>query len=154
MKLDKNGRNAITILLSIIAFLLFLPLSNFLLKRQEIKVEGGIPEFRPVSTIMQNKCADCHTPSATIYPIYAQLPFAQGLIKSDIEAAQQNIVFSQENLSGVKPFSRVELARIQNVVENNQMPILPYKVMHWDAALTDADRAAFLAFVQAQAQKK
>lgn len=127
---------------------LALPVSNFFLTRQSVEVTGGVAEFKPVSKIMQNKCADCHTPGMTSEPIYGKLPGASALIQFDIDMAQKQITFSKEHLSGEKQFSKLELVRIQTVVDNNEMPILPYKFLHWDAGLTDNDRRAFLAWIQ------
>ncbi len=127
-----------------------MPVSNYFLKRQTIETTGGIPEFKPVSKIMQNKCVDCHTPGMTSEPLYGKLPGASQLIEADMNAAQQEIVFSKEHLSGEKPFSRLELVRIQTVVDNNDMPILPYKLLHWDAGLTTADKEAFVTWIRAQ----
>lgn len=139
------------ILLAGFVAILILPVSNFFLKREMIEITGGIPEFKKVSTIMQNKCVDCHTPEMMSPPVYINLPLAGKLITEDIKHAQREIIFSKEHLSGHKPFAKVELAKIQTVVENNEMPILPYRLLHWDAALTNEDKEAFLAWIQAQA---
>lgn len=154
MALTKHKISIIALLtIGVLAFA-SLPLSNFFLKRKAIEVTGGVPEFKPVSKLMQNKCVDCHTPGMISEPIYAKLPGASQLIKSDMEEAQQQIIFSKDHLSGEKPFSKLEMARIQTVVENNEMPILPYKIMHWDAGLSSTDKAQVLAWIQAQAQTK
>lgn len=131
---------------------LAMPISNFFLKRQSIEVTGGVPEFKPVSKMMQNKCVDCHTPGMYARPIYENFPYANKLIKDDIEAAQKKIVFTRENLSGERPFTKLEAARIFAVVDNNDMPIPPYKIMHWDAILTENDRAAVEKWLTAQFQ--
>ncbi len=130
-----------------------MPFSNYYLKRNTIDVTGGVEEFKPVSKIMQNKCVDCHTPGMISEPIYAKLPGASQLIQADMDAAQQQIIFSKEHLSGEKEFSKLDLARIQNVVENNAMPILPYKLMHWDAGLSAPEKAQVNAWIQAQSKK-
>lgn len=131
---------------------LSMPISNFFLKREQIEVQSGVPEFKAVSLIMQNKCVDCHTPGMVSDPLYVNLPLASQLIRDDMAAAQQEIIFSKDHLNGAKPFSNQDLARIQNVVDNDAMPILPYRLMHWDAALTADDKAAFVAWVRAQSQ--
>ncbi|MDZ4833614.1 MAG: heme-binding domain-containing protein [Candidatus Melainabacteria bacterium] len=146
------SKGKITIVFLIIFGLLVLamPVSNFFLQRQTIEVTSGIPEFKPVSKIMQNKCVDCHTPGMVSEPFYGKLPGASQLIQADIDGAQQQIIFSKEHLKGEKQFSKLELVRIQTVVQNNEMPILPYKMLHWDAGLTNEDREAFLVWIQAQ----
>jgi cytochrome c peroxidase len=152
MSLQSKGKITIIVLVIFVGLVLLLPVSNFFLSRTPIEVIGGVPEFKPVSEIMQKKCADCHTPGMISEPLYGKLPGADQLIKADMDAAQKEIIFSKEHLSGAKQFSRPELARINTVVENNEMPILPYKLLHWDAGLTTADKAAFLAWIKAQAK--
>lgn len=132
--------------------ILAMPVSNFFLKREPIQVTGGVPEFKAVSKILQNKCADCHTPGMLANPIYGEFPYAKQLIADDIKSAQKSIVFSKEQLSGQKEFTRQQAAKILNVVENNEMPIAPYRIMHWNAILTEADNESVVHWLEAQYQ--
>ena len=141
-----------TVIGLLIAGVLSMPISNFFLKRQSIDVIAGVPEFKPVSQILQNKCADCHSPGLIAQPAYGDFPFAKQLIADDVAAAQKEIVFSRENLSGEKPFTRQEAAKILTVVENNEMPIAPYRLLHWNAILTEEDTNAVTHWLEAQFQ--
>jgi cytochrome c peroxidase len=137
-------------LLALVVFVLVLPISNFFLKRESIEVIAGVPQFKPVSKILQNKCVDCHTPGMLAEPIYMNFPFADKLIKDDIDAAQKHIVFSKEHLNGTKPFTRQEAARLLRVVENNEMPIAPYRLMHWNSVISEEDSIAVADWLKAQ----
>jgi len=137
---------------TLIAGVLALPISNYFLKRQPIEVTGGVPEFKAVSQILQNKCADCHSPGMLVEPVYGNFPFAKQLIADDVAAAQKEIVFSRENLSGEEPFTRQQAAKILNVVENNEMPIAPYRLLHWNAILTEEDTNSVTHWLEAQFQ--
>jgi len=148
--MPKKAIIIVVLLLATFLAVFALPLSNFFLKREPIEANAGVPQFKAVSKMMQSKCADCHTPGMMVKPVYASFPFASQLIGDDVKTAQQQIVFSKEHLSGLKPFTKVEAAKIQTVVENNEMPILPYKLMHWDSGITTADKEAVLAWIQAQ----
>ncbi len=150
--MSKKAKLSALILVGLfLVMLVALPISNFFLARDLLPVTDGIAEFKPVSLILQNKCADCHSPDMTVYPLYTKLPIASQLIAKDREEAQQNMLFNRERLSGKQPFSKLDLARIQNVVENNEMPPVQYKLMHWNAGLTKADKETIIEWLQAEA---
>lgn len=103
-----------------------------------------------MSAILQNKCADCHSPGLACLPIYAQIPPANLLIEKDMKEAQQNMLFTKERLTGNQPFSKLDLAKIDTVIEGNQMPPIQYKIMHWDTGITKAEKDLILKWLQAQ----
>ncbi|MGD9682882.1 MAG: cytochrome c peroxidase [Candidatus Obscuribacterales bacterium] len=129
---------------------LLLPISNFFLPRDQIKVEGGTPEFAAASKVLQKKCADCHSPDMTSYPIYFNLPIANQLIKEDIEEAQEHVTFSRAKLSGTEKFSTVAQAKIYSVIDSGEMPPAKYTLMHWDAGITQSDKDAVLAWIKSE----
>jgi len=129
---------------------LTLPISNFFLPRDQIKVEGGTPEFARASAVLQKKCADCHSPDMTSYPIYFNLPIANQLIREDIEEAQEHVTFSRAELSGKEKFSAVAQTKIYSVVDAGEMPPAKYTLMHWDAGITQSDKDVILAWIKSE----
>lgn len=140
----------IVVSLAVLAF----PLSNNFAKRQIEEPLGGLKELKPVSIIMQTKCADCHIKGKTIYPFYKDFPFAKSLIDEDVQMASQNMPFTREKLLGLQEFSRLELSKIHTVIESGEMPPAKYKLLHWDAYLTDRDRKAFTDWIKAESESR
>jgi len=129
---------------------LFMPFSNLFLHRPKpLQVEGS-EEFRRVSVVLQQKCADCHTPKRTAYPVYSSLPIANRVIETDIEEAQKHIIFSDDMLRGKTPISALDRAKIQSAFLDGGMPPLKYLALHWDAKITRADKEALLTWLQSE----
>lgn len=145
--------NAAKILIGIGVLLIFVlihPISNFFLNRSILEVTGGRPEFGKASVVMQNKCADCHSPGMMAQPIYYGYPYAGELIADDMRIAQKNMLITREHLTGQKQFTKKQMAKIENVIENNEMPPKLYKMMHWNAGLTAEDREAMTNWLKAE----
>lgn len=129
---------------------LFMPFSNLFLHRPEpLQVEGS-DEFKKVSLVLQQKCADCHTPNRTAYPVYTSLPIANRVIETDIEEAQKHIIFSDDMLRGKTPITAIDKAKIQSAFLDGGMPPLKYLALHWDARITRADKEAILTWLQSE----
>jgi cytochrome c peroxidase len=105
------------------------------------------PEFADLSATLQKKCADCHTPGMTQFPVYANLPIAKQIIDSDIAKAQSAFVITQEQLKGASPLGGPALAQIRTTTTNRSMPPLPYLLMHWQAGITDAEGKNILGWI-------
>lgn len=134
--------------------ILAFPLSNNFAKRQVEEPLGGLGELKPVSIIMQNKCADCHIQGKTVYPFYKDFPFAKQLIDEDIKEASENMPFIREKLLGLQEFSRLELSKIHTVIESGEMPPAKYKLLHWGAGLTQSERKAFTDWIKAETRSR
>jgi|AGTN01.2.fsa_nt_gi hypothetical protein len=149
----KKNVNSAKILIGVGVFLIVVlihPISNFFLNRSILGVEAGVPEFGKASVVMQNKCADCHSPGMMVEPIYYGYPYAGELIADDMRVAQKNMLISREHLTGQKKFTKKQLAKIENVIENNDMPPKAYKIMHWNAGLTAEDKEAMTNWLKAE----
>lgn len=152
--MKRSLKIAIPIIVVVSLAILAFPLSNNLAKRQIEEPLGGVAEFKKVSIIMQNKCADCHTKGKTIYPFYSNFPFAKKLIDEDVQEASDNMPFTREKLLGLQEFSRLDLSKIHTVIESGEMPPAQYKILHWDASLSDSDRKAFISWIAAETKSR
>lgn len=102
---------------------------------------------RSIRPIFQVKCFDCHSDQAH-YPWYYRLPFAKGLIDSDIREAHKHI-----DMSPGFPFKghgtpSKDLEAIANAINKGTMPPLRYVLMHWNARLTEEDKKAILQWAE------
>ncbi len=138
----------------VVLIALAFPISNLFLKRQIEEPLGGLSEFKPVSNVLQTKCADCHIKDKTVYPFYKDFPLAKSIVDDDIRLAQENIVFSREKLLGLTEFSRLELSKIHTVIDSGAMPPPQYRILHWDSTLSDSERKAFIDWIKAESKSR
>lgn len=134
-----------------VAGALFLPLSNLLGingEKTPIPVQSDDVRFQKVSQLFQAKCMDCHTPSMSRLPIYTQLPVAKQIIENDIAMASRHMTITPAHYSGKTPFSQNMLAKIEWVVISHAMPPLRYRLLHWDAGLTNEDAELILDWIR------
>jgi cytochrome c peroxidase len=126
---------------------LLLPLSNLMSPRTILQSESKDPEFAALSSMLQNKCADCHSPGLAHFPIYTNLPIARQMIDKDIADAQSSFVISPEQLKGTVPLGGPALARMRSEIAGRSMPPARYLMMHWQAGITDAEQQSALVFI-------
>jgi cytochrome c len=90
-----------------------------------------------VSAILREKCADCHSP-LTHTPIYGRFAPVSWLMERDITHGRQAM-----NLAWWDSYSsaRQQLlaAKIVQQIRTNEMPLPQYRMIHWNARLSDAD---------------
>jgi cytochrome c peroxidase len=136
----KSGRVAIVVgvvLLGAVA----LPLANLAAARETIAALGGPPAFATLSDTLQRKCVDCHAPELARMPLYARLPGASSLIQMDQRQASAQWTLSREELSGKRPLTDSQQAKLEWVLAAGGMPPPQYLVMHWTSSLSATDRA-------------
>ena len=100
-----------------------------------------------VKPVFKKSCFDCHS-SSTNYPWYSKVPGAKHLIESDISEAKEHL-----DMSGDFPFKghsapKGDLEAIRDAVTEKTMPPLRYRIMHWDSALGENERATVLKWVE------
>lgn len=132
--------------------ILSFPLSNLLGlagKNEPIAVKVRTSNnFAEISTILQNKCIDCHSPNKVRLPFYSELPIAKQLIAKDIKAASQRFILDDKTYSGEKPFTQLMLARLESVINNNRMPPNLYLAMHWSERLNQTEKETITKWIK------
>lgn len=87
--------------------------------------------------VLLTKCADCHS-NETRWPVYARIPPGSWLIERDIMEGRRHM-----NLSAwaeLTPERRQVLqSKILQEAKSGEMPPLQYRLLHWDAKLSNAD---------------
>lgn len=103
-----------------------------------------------VQAILQNACYDCHS-NNTNYPWYSNIqPFAW-MMANHIKNGKKKINFSDfGNNSTRKQLSK--LKEILNQVEDDEMPILSYRLMHKNARLTQEEKTLLINWFNAKAE--
>jgi cytochrome c len=106
--------------------------------RSMLLKDAQIPEA--AKSVLRDKCADCHS-EATHWPRYARMAPVSWLIERDAAEGRAHMDLSQWGR-----FSRdrqaVLVQQLALVARQNRMPPIQYRLVHWEAALTPADRFA------------
>ena len=92
-----------------------------------------------IRTILVKSCYDCHS-NQTRYPWYARIvPVAQ-MINRHVRNGKQELNFSLWG-TYTKQQQVGYLVEICEVIENNEMPLKSYLILHRDAHLDDLQKA-------------
>lgn len=145
-----KARRILLVILVVVVLVLALPISNLIVGAPGTSlgsIDKADPEFAKAVHVLERKCVNCHTTEYKL-PLYAGLPFAQGIIKKDIEegTSYANLVQELKPADG-KPVSEVVLAKIEQETAHKTMPPARYTFMHWDARLSEEDQQAIAAWV-------
>lgn len=118
-------------------------------QRTSWSVENG----RIRTLLDERACYYCHASTQKL-PGYARLPGISQLSAYDVEAGskafQIDALFA--SLQNGTPAPEADLAKLEAVVKDNSMPPLRFRAVHWNAALSNADRALLLVWIGKQRQ--
>ncbi|MBU6157906.1 MAG: heme-binding domain-containing protein [Bacteroidetes bacterium] len=98
-----------------------------------------------VHSILKRSCYDCHS-DHTSYPWYANVQPAGWWIQHHIEEGKSHL-----NFSTFKTYTPAEmdhkLEEIKEVIEENEMPLKSYRLLHSKASLSENEKQALLSWV-------
>jgi cytochrome c len=87
--------------------------------------------------VLVAKCADCHS-SETRWPVYARVAPGSWLIERDIVEARKKMDLSRWEQTPADQ-QEVLAAKIVQEAKSGDMPPLQYRLLHWDAKLSNGD---------------
>lgn len=90
--------------------------------------------------LWKQACADCHS-NETVYPWYAYIAPVGWLVAYDVHRGRKELNISQDR--------RIEWDEMVEVIEEGEMPLPIYVVMHPEANLSNAQREALIAGIRA-----
>jgi len=90
--------------------------------------------FYMIEPTLRNSCYDCHS-DQTNYPWYHSLPFIGDMIDEDIAEAREHLDFSNGFPLKGKGSQLKLYAEIIEELEDGEMPLLSYRIMHWGTAV-------------------
>ena len=118
-------------------------------ERAALNLGADVPV--PVMSMLRRACFDCHS-EETRWPWYSALPVASWLIEHDVEEGRSQINFSR--WAQYNAFDRADkLDKICELVTNRKMPLWPYRLLHSDARLSDADVKTLCAWTWQEAAR-
>ncbi|KGQ30117.1 cytochrome C peroxidase [Gallibacterium genomosp. 2] len=107
------------------------------------------PQQRAVETVLYNNgCQYCHSNNANM-PFYAKLPIASSLMDKDIKQGQSHFLLDNitDYLNQPQRISAADLAKLESVIQNNEMPIHSFKMVHWGSGLNEQEKAILLDWI-------
>lgn len=105
-------------------------------KSNDLVTNNEIPEN--IANLLKTSCYDCHS-NQTVYPWYANVAPVSWLVVYDVKLGREELNFSEwETLSKMDKAKLLD--DISEKVEEGEMPMPIYFVMHSNAKLSDKDR--------------
>jgi len=91
----------------------------------------------PVMDLLRRGCFDCHS-NETRWPWYSRIPPASWLVLRDVERGRGQVNFSQ--WGRYNPFDQADiLDKACALASKRKMPLWPYRLLHAEARLGDAE---------------
>ncbi len=102
--------------------------------------------FQSLEPIFRKGCFDCHSTS-TEFPWYHKLPIIGGMMDDHIKEGREHL-----DLTSGFPFSGSHgqldlLGDIREEIEEGDMPLWSYRLMHWNASPDDAEKDSIFAWI-------
>lgn len=120
---------------------------------EKLLAEGNYSaEQQKVAKILfDNGCQYCHTSNADL-PFYANLPFADAILSHDIESGKRVFLLNKllDGLKDPSKLSEVDLAKLERVIENNEMPVAKFRHIHWGSRPDDSEKTTLLNWIREQ----
>ncbi|MDT0646464.1 heme-binding domain-containing protein [Zunongwangia sp. F260] len=104
-----------------------------------------------INTILQTSCYDCHS-NYTNYPWYNKIQPFTWYLNDHIEEGKAELNFSEFGEYSSRRKSS-KLRSISSQVEDGEMPLKSYTLMHWDAKLSDKEKEEFTAWMDSLAME-
>ena len=132
----------------LIPIVLILGLIQFIPSKRAIVEADPVNAFKTdnaeVKSILDKACMDCHSFESK-YPWYAHVVPVSTFLDKHINEGRENLNFSEWNTYPIA--DRTEMIQeIIEVMNEKEMPLLTYWLIHWDAKLTDVERKTLVDF--------
>ena len=101
--------------------------------------------------LLDNGCQYCHSPNVDL-PFYANLPLTDSSLSSDIESGKRVFLLNKllDGLKDPSKLSEVDLAKLERVIENNEMPVAKFRHIHWGSRPDDSEKTTLLNWIREQ----
>jgi len=137
-------KKKILILLAAILIIIqfFRPAKNISSAKSSADISSIYTVPGEVNTILDKACNDCHS-NNTVYPWYAEVQPVAWWLNNHIEEGKDELNFSE--FGSYSPARRYhKLEEIKEMIDDNEMPLSSYTLIHTDAKLTDAETQALI----------
>ena len=114
-------------------------------------IEAGTVVPADISEILGRSCVDCHS-NNTRYPWYSDVQPSAWFLKDHIDEGRRELNFSVFNTYAAKKKAK-KFQEICEQLEQGEMPIPSYVLIHRDAALSDSDRRTLCEWAKGEQAK-
>ena len=99
--------------------------------------------------LFDNSCQYCHSPNTSL-PFYSKFPIVGDQMQSDIQNGLRAFRLDRlvEGLKDPSKLSQADLAKLQRVLENNEMPIAKFRHLHWGSKPDEQEKVALLNWIR------
>ena len=99
--------------------------------------------------LFDNSCQYCHSPNTPL-PFYSKFPIVGDQMQSDIQNGLRAFRLDRlvEGLKEPSKLSQADLAKLQRVLENNEMPIAKFRHLHWGSKPDEQEKVALLNWIR------
>ena len=108
----------------------------------DISVAYAVATPKEVTTILQTSCYDCHS-NNTVYPWYNKVQPVAWLLNNHIEEGKDELNFSEFTSYSTRR-QKSKLKSIISQIEDEEMPLTSYTLIHSDAILTENDKKSLI----------
>ncbi len=102
-----------------------------------------------VAAMLRSACYDCHS-DETRWPFYSHIAPISWTVASDVREGRQHVNFSewpQDPKAAAKKFEHMS-----DEVDDGDMPLAKYTLIHRDARLTDAQKKQLVQWLDSRAE--
>jgi len=104
-----------------------------------------IPATAEVRAVLERSCYDCHS-NHTRWPWYSYVAPASWFVIGHVRDAREDLNLTEWPLMDTEG-QLFFLGEMRKQIEEKNMPLKSYILLHWGARLSDADRDLLLAWV-------
>ena len=139
------------LLVWLLASVLVHPLPHEALDRTGAPLLVGAAIPQSVADVFAHACINCHS-EQTHWPWYSYVAPVSWLVESDVKRARKRLNLSHwDSLDGAE--QRMLLTAIATVVENHEMPLHRYVVLHPDVKLSIDDSVQVIEWTHAERRR-
>jgi hypothetical protein len=110
----------------------------------DLLLNNDVP--KEIGDILKTTCYDCHS-NETVYPWYSYVSPVKFLVSKDTRKGRKHLNFSEwENYSMEDKLEVLD--EISEEVEEGEMPMKIYPIVHPDAKLSDVDREVLISWAE------
>ncbi len=115
----------------------------------EVLATDFIKQFNPPTAIaskLKASCYDCHS-NNTAYPWYNKIQPVAWFLENHIKEAKEELNFSEFGSYSAKK-QKHKIEEMIDEIEENEMPLTSYTLIHGDAKFSDEERKTMLVWLE------
>lgn len=115
----------------------------------DISTKYTVPD--DVNKVLQKACNDCHS-NNTVYPWYSNIQPVGWWLQNHVNEGKEELNFSEFATYKNKKAAH-KLEEVVELVEEGEMPLESYTIVHKEAKLTNEEKATLVAWAKALHQQ-